>query len=176
MDTSNQGIEPEVLEHLKKLVKTAGLPNTPESLDSLSDAWLEKYGHFRTQLAESGFSQVEHFAADQAKGAIVLTYSGSLLNIGPLVEQVRIAEYASIGLRRDVPGFAREESSSLAKDIQKDGLVEFSTGPILKSSPVYAIACLVETLEPELEEEVLGNVTMLLTQDFVEVNKTIISE
>ncbi|HUZ16786.1 MAG TPA: hypothetical protein VMV68_00245, partial [Spirochaetia bacterium] len=88
----------------------------------------------------------------------------------------RQAEYTSIGLRRDVPGAAEDERAALAEDIRVDEPVVFSKGPIEKSSAVYKIVVVKEQLDPVEESERLSEATKILSEDFVEVNKTIIAE
>jgi 23S rRNA G2445 N2-methylase RlmL len=86
---------------------------------------------------------------------------------------LRKAEYASIGLRQDVPETAAKDDSRLAEDIRIDGEVAFAAGPIKQSSPVFKIAVPMEDMEAEEQEELLSQVTQLLAEEFVEVNKTI---
>ena len=117
--------------------------------------------------------EVEFLERADERGALVMTYSGSLLKIGPLLEGGRKVEYASIGLRKDVPELASKEGSELETDVEVDADVRFSVGPIRKSSPVFTIAVLNEELSPDEQEEKLAQATQLLTREFVEVNKTL---
>ena len=64
--------------------------------------------------------------------------------------------------------------SYYASDIRTGSAAEFTDGPIKKSSPVYAIAVFKETLEAEDEENRLGEVTLMLTKEFLDINKTVI--
>ena len=105
-----------------------------------------------------------------------MTYSGSLLTIGPIADDGRNVEYASVGLRTDVPESAEKEGSVISSDISVGGVVEFLVGPIKKSSPVYKIAVVKDEMPIEEEEELLSDVTQILMDDFVEVNKTLIIE
>lgn len=171
-----QKVSEKVQNHLTQLVKTAGLPQGEESLEVLAKGWLEKESSFSKAIAERHMVESEEIEVEDSNGALVLTYSGSLLNIGPLSEEGRRVEYTSIGLRRDVPESAVSDSAALAEKISVDAPVVFSVGPIQKSSPVYRIARVEEELNTEEEEELLAEVTQLLTEDFIEVNKTIISE
>jgi hypothetical protein len=50
----------------------------------------------------------------------------------------------------------------------------FTKGPIQKSSPIFKVAVPPEELEPEEQLELLTDVTQVITEDFVEVNKTIV--
>ena len=102
--------------------------------------------------------------------------SGSLLSIGPIGDDGRKVEYASVGLRTDVPESAEKEGSVISSNILVGGQVDFLIGPIKKSSPVYKIAVVSEEMPMEEEEELLSDVTQVLMDEFIEVNKTLIIE
>ena len=59
-------------------------------------------------------------------------------------------------------------------DIEKDASAVFEKGPIQQSSPIFKIAVSTEDLGVEEEEALLTQVTQDITEEFVEVNKTII--
>ncbi len=160
--------------HIKQIAKTSGLPEGDETLEALAAAWVEKKQCFEDGVSENNLDEIDFFAKDTDKGALALTYSGSLITIGPLVDGVRRAEYTSIGLRTDVPGSAVEENAILSSDIEKDSVVMFEKGPIQQSSPIFKIAVSNEDLEAGEEEALLTQVTQDITEEFVEVNKTII--
>ena len=166
----------QVRDHLQSLVKTAGLPDTDEALEALAEGWLEKQSSFHEQTKANDMEEAESLELEDGRGALIMTYSGSLLTIGPEIESGRMVEYTSIGLRRDVPESLKREDSVLSLDVTRNNVVEFEVGPIKQSSPVYAIAVTKEELTAEAEEELLGEVTMMLAEDFVEVNKTLIDE
>ncbi|WP_028975088.1 hypothetical protein [Spirochaeta cellobiosiphila] len=174
MGDNFQQIPVKLQDHIKRLVKIAGLPDNDDSLELLSGGWLEKQEAFEQELEKLGLITVEELAKDDPKGALVLTYSGSLVNIGPLMEGNRKASYASIGLREDVPEAAENADSELTEDIVIDGEVHFSKGPIKKSSPIYQIAILKEDMDPADEESILDEATMIITENFIEVNKTMV--
>jgi len=169
-------VSEKVRNHIRQLIKTSGLPDSEESIEAIAQGWLEKKASFEEQVEERNMEEVEYLAGYDQKGCLLMTYSGSLLNIGPLVDGVRKAEYASIGMRQDVPESAEEENSRLDGGIELDKSVTFTPGPIKKSSPIFKIAVPAENMEAEEQEELLSEVTRLLTEDFVEVNKTIILE
>jgi hypothetical protein len=107
---------------------------------------------------------------------VVMTYSGSLLLIGPLDDGVRRAQYISIGLRKDVPDSVEKTGAVLAKDVRVDETVEFEIGPVKSTSQVFKIAVLTEKLPLLEEEQKIQEATQVIAEEFVEVNKTIISE
>ena len=163
-----------IQDHVKQLLKTSGLPDTDESLDSLASSWLEKKTAFEDEVSSQGMEELDAFSADDDQGALVMTYSGSLLNIGPLVDGARRCEYSSIGLRKDVPQTAVEDNSELEGDFESDAVAAFKKGPVRKTSPILKIARFKKKMAPELEESKLSEVTQILADGFVEVNKTVI--
>lgn len=166
---------PEVVrDHIKSITATSGLPETEESMEQLAAGWLEKKQIFEKRVSENGMTEIEEFGADEERGALFLTYSGSLLTIGPLVENTRAVEYTSIGIRQDVPEQASSDTTTLEADVSVDAIAKFSNGPIRTSSAIYMIAVTTEKLEPEAEEGLLAEVTKVLAEDFIEVNKTIV--
>ena len=169
-------VVPGVRDHLTKLIKTAGLEENEESLELLAKGWLEKQTAFHEQTKANEMKEADVLELENGRGGIVLTYSGSLLTIGPETEEGRTVEYASIGLRKDVPEFLKTQAAIVKADLAKDAAVEFEVGPIKTSSPVFAIAVANENLDGEAEEELLGQVTLMLAEDFVEVNKTLVDE
>ncbi|MFP4491234.1 MAG: hypothetical protein ACLFNZ_07145 [Spirochaetaceae bacterium] len=165
-----------IRQHIQQLVKTAGLPDTEESLEILERGWEEKLNTFEREAAERDMEMVENFDAEDERGALLMTYSGSLINLGPKGEEGRFIAYHSIGVRNDVPESAEADGSDLAEDVIIDEGARFTNGPIKKSSPIFKIAVIVEEMEEEEQEEQLAEMTQILTDDFIEVNKTIIQE
>lgn len=173
MDTFNS-LSPEIQQHLKQIAKTSGLPQNEESYEQLAVAWKDKEAIFEKTLADNKLLDMAFHGRAEPRGALVLTWSGSIINIGPLVDGNRRCEYTSIGLRADVPPAATDEASELSADLEVDEPVQFLRGPIKTSSPVYKIAIASEALEPEVEEAMLTQVSQDLAEDFATVNKTAI--
>lgn len=172
----SEDLNEKIRQHIQQLVKTAGLPDTEESLDTLVRGWEDKLQSFEKQAEERDMEQVEEFSADDERGALLMTYSGSLISLGPKGDESRFVAYHSIGIRNDVPESAEAEATDLADDVQVDDGAAFTNGPIKKSSPIFKIAVIVEDMEEEEQEELLAEVTQMLTDDFIEVNKTIVQE
>jgi len=166
----------EIQDHLKQIAKTSGLPMNEDSYERMAAAWLEKKAIFEKALEEHRFVEMSFFGRAEEKGALILTWSGSIINVGPLVDGARRCEYTSIGLRSDVPPSALEEASELSADVETNEPVQFAKGPIKTSSLVYKIAIATAEMEPEEEEALLTQVSQNLAEDFAEVNKTVIGE
>ena len=169
----NQIPEP-IQEHIRQITKTSGLGDGDDAVETIAQAWLEKKEIFEKRVEENNLEEADSFEADDPQGALLLTYSGSLVSVGPLVDGSRNVEYASIGLREDVPERAANDESKLAGEVTIDSVAEFDPGPIKKSSAILIIAAPKEPRAPEADEQLLSNVTQVLAEDFVEVNKTII--
>jgi len=173
MTAFNQ-LSDQIQNHIRQICKTSGLPQSDESYEQLAAAWLEKNKLFDTATAEQHMEQQTFYNKDESRGALLLTWSGSLLTLGPLVDGKRRCEYQSLGLRTDVPQAAVHEAAILAADLETDAIVSFSVGPIQQSSPVYRIAVNTENLSSDQEEKLLTTINQNLAEDFVAVNKTVI--
>lgn len=174
MPSEENTINETIRRHLRQLVKTAGLPDTEESRQSLEAAWLEKMNSFDDEVESRGMEQTDTLPAEFEGGALLMTYSGSLITVGPLTGNGRGVAYRSIGLRNDVPESAEADATNLAGDVAIDSSALFTNGPIEKSSPVFRIALIIDEMEEEDQEELLTEVTKILTENFVDLNKTII--
>ena len=131
---------------------------------------------FEERIVSLNMEETDSLSKDDDNGALVLTYSGSLVSIGPLSDGDRSVEYTSIDLRGDVPKSASADDGKLGADINIDNSVEFEKGPIKSSSPVFKIAVFKEEMSTEEEQESLNKATVILTDDFAKINKTIILE
>lgn len=163
-----------IQEHIREITKTSGLPNTDESVESIAQGWLEKKTNFEDEIHNQGMDEVDYLDKEDERASLLMTYSGSLLSIGPGGDSGRKVTYASIGLRKDVPQMAEKAGAMLENDIQVDDCVNFKAGPIKSSSPIYKIAVCKENLPAEEQEEKVNQATMVLAEEFVDVNKTLL--
>lgn len=162
--------------HVRDLTKTSDMPDDEEYLELISEAWLEKKRIFEEKIESMEMEEIESFEQADDQGVLALTYSGSLINIGPKIDDNRQLEYTSVGLRADVPDSVVEPSTDLAGDIVLDKPIDFSRGRVKNTSAIFKIAILKDDLEPEEQLEKLGEVTQILLDEFIDVNKTIILE
>jgi hypothetical protein len=165
-----------IQEHVREITKTSGLPSGEESVEKIAKGWLEKKQVFEEKIADLDMEEVDLLTSDDQRAALAITYSGSLVNIGPMVDGIRNAGYISIGLRSDVPDAAVKEGSKLAKDIAVDEQIEFVIGPVKNTSAIFKIAVLTGSHTAIEQEERINQATLLIQEEFVEVNKTIIAE
>jgi hypothetical protein len=166
----------EIKDHVQEITNTSGLPPGEESLEKIARGWLEKRQVFEDFIQKLQMEEVDTFDQYDDRGALALTYSGSLVKIGPLIDDLRKVQYTSIGLRLDVPDVADKEGSILSGDIMVDEPMSFEIGPVKHTSPILKIAVLTGERSIEEQEEAITEATKLITDGFTEVNKTIIVE
>ncbi len=167
-------IPPNVQDHIKVIAKDFNMPETEDTLEAIAKGWLEKKDVFEQKIGEANMEDADSFEMNNESGALALTYSGSLINIGPLVDGGRKISYTSIGFRTEIPDSAERENANLSKDIAVDDIAEFSGGPVKSTSKLFKIAICPEDLSPEKQEENLSDLVTVIEEEFVEVNKTII--
>lgn len=171
-DVLNQ-LPEEIQSHIKNIASLSGLPETDESYEKIAAGWLEKQRLFETEIAERGMVEIDSFDRDNEKGGVALTYSGSLLLVGPVIESKRKSSYNSIGMRKDVPDSIIQENSELADDVYLNEPITFDNGPVKKTSPIYKFA-VCQDESPEEQEKNIAEATLVLTKGFVDVNKALV--
>jgi hypothetical protein len=167
-------IPEKVQPHLKKMVKTSGMPDDDFTMEKMAEGWLEKQKTFTDEISTMGMEEVDELDKDDERACLALTYSGSLINIGPLKDGRRKTSYASIGLRKDVPDLLTDDDSVLDHSIHTDESIEFSSGPIKKTSAIYKISVCRDDIDSEEQEEIIENAQTMIMENFVDVNNNII--
>jgi len=181
MGTHFEQIPNAIKNHIREVTKTSGLPDTDESLERIAGTWLEKRELFREQLRLLHMNEVGSVDSSACKAILMLTYSGSLVSLGVPAKDSgsetykRWAEYASIGLRMDVPDIAQKVDAVVSGDIALDEGVAFTDGPIKKSSPLLIIAICGEEVSSVEQDNRVREATIFLTNGFVKINRTLSS-
>ncbi len=168
--------------HLQSITESSGLPPGEDSLARITANWIEKRNLFEEQTELLDMRDIEELPPDDDRGVLVLTYSGSLLSLGPSAgggsggepaAAGRRFEYASIPLRADVPSLVREDDVRLEGPIRRDVPARFSNCSIEQSSPVLrAVACSPEVSAADQERRI-REATIFLTNGFVKLNRTL---
>ena len=167
-------LPPEIQVHIKQITSASGLPDDEESYEKMAQGWLEKKKIFEEETAKQDMIEVDSLAVDNEKGAVALTFSGSLVLIGPLIDGFRKAAYNSIGIRKNVPDAMVQENSVLGGEIAVNKAIEFETGPVKSTSSIFKIAVCEDEVATEEQEEKISEVTVIMTEEFVEVNKALV--
>ena len=175
MSEEIQGLSDKVRSHLKKITRSSGLADTEESFRRMAEVWLEKKRMFEGQIGALDMVEVDSFARDDPRGALLLSYSGSLISLGTLTGAGRRVEYASISLRADVPDLAITESGGLAADVRLDGEAAFTSGKVRSTSSLLKIAVCAEDVSPEEQDKRIREATIFLTNGFLKINRTVLS-
>jgi hypothetical protein len=169
-------VPPEIQGHLRQITKSSGLPDTDDSTEMIAQGWLEKRRAFEKITARMNLEEVDFLEKTDERGCLAMTWSGSLLNVGPIREGGRLAQYTSIGLRKDVPEAAAKAGSQLGADVRVGAPVSFTVGPIASSSPILKIAVTSEDMDLAEQERLITKATEVLTRDFVKTNEDLESE
>ena len=159
--------------HLQSVTATSGLPDGEESLQRITENWLEKRRLFQDQMHALDMEEVDRLDDFDTRAALVLTYSGSLVALGPETGKGRWMEYASIKLRHDVPDLVQKDGVSMAAAIAKDAPVELKEAPVKASSPALIVATFGSELSNAEQEIRIREATIFLTNGFVKLNKTL---
>ena len=175
MSEEIQGLSDKVRSHLQKITRSSGLPDTEESFRRMAEVWLEKKRLFEGQIRALDMVEVDSFARDDPRGALLLSYSGSLISLSTLSGSGRLVEYASISLRADVPDLVIIEGSGLAENVQLDGEAAFTSGKVRSTSSLLKIAVCPQDVSPEEQEKRIREATIFLTNGFVKINRTVLS-
>jgi hypothetical protein len=170
-DEAKEHIPRDVQAHLAGLITHSRLPDTEEMKRKLIESWLLKKASFQKMIEHGGFSHVERMVKDDASGCCVLTLSGSLVMVGPLVEGRREISYSSIGLRTDVPETYTVPDGVLAEDITCGQPVRLRGGKFEKTSAVTDIAARPEFEHRDAQTASLRRADGRLKSDFVRFNR-----
>jgi hypothetical protein len=170
-------IPPNLQSHIKGLVKSVKVEEGVDALEKVSQAWLEKKAVFEGKISEMNMEEIDHFGADDQRAALALTYSGSLVNIGPLIGDARNIKYSSIGFRTNTPESAESETAKLTNNVEIDNIISFAGGPVKSTSQIFKIAvCKDEELSPQEQLETISDAATMIEEEFIEVNKTMMEE
>jgi nucleoid DNA-binding protein len=175
MTENARGLTPAIRTHLQGLLRSSGLPDTPERLEEVTRIWFEKKDMFEGQTAALDMQQLTRLSADDPRGALLLTWSGSLLSMGPAVKGRvgRKMEYASIELRTDVPHLAVAEDGQVETGLAVGEAATLRGGPIASTSALLTIAACDPSVTAEEQEKRIREATIFLTNGFVKINRTV---
>jgi nucleoid DNA-binding protein len=159
--------------HLEALVNELDIRPVEDARQRVASNWNEKHTLYEEQTGALAMIAVDRLAPDDPRGALLLTYSGSLVAIGPAGVDGRAFEYASIAARTDVPDLLAGEAVALAGDLAVGRIAEFTGAPITQSSDLFAIATFPEGVSPDDQSERLRQAMIFLTNGFVEANRSL---
>jgi nucleoid DNA-binding protein len=162
-----------VQEHLNSLAKELGKTQDETFLIELASVWEEKASLYKEQASAVQLELVDRLPPEDPRGALVLTYSGSLLSISPYTEKTlgRWLEYSSIKLRTDVPDVIADHGISIAGEMRIGKGVEILGSRVTKTSPAFSIAVCPENLPEEEQDKRIRESTIFITNGFMKYNR-----
>ena len=175
MEESITNLPDYIKKHLESVLKTSGMPDTKDSYDKITKIWIEKKEMFEAQTKNLDMIEVESLEIDDKKACLILTFSGSLVSLGPSTNGKRWLEYASIKLRNDVPDIVQVDAILLEEDIQNNRGIIFKEGPIKNTSAAFKITTFSEDVSIDEQEKRIKEATIFLTNGFIKINRSIIS-
>ena len=175
MEDNASSLAPAILSHLDGLIRTSGLPQTAESREKMARMWSEKKSMFEGQVRALDMRECERFSADDHRGALVLTWSGSLLSMGPPQDGSggRVMEYSSIEMRTDVPRLAHAANGAVVSDLILGERAVLREGPIASTSALLKIAACDPEVPAAEQEKRIREATIFLTNGFVRINRSV---
>lgn len=176
MNTIIQSVPESIAKHLTEVADKFGLDPGDDKAQKLQDSWLLKKDVFENKMIELGMDEVGIFDPTDERGALMLTYSGSLLSVSPLKFGERELEYTSIGYRTDVPESMTLDHVTLADYAEVDKSLCFKEGPIKQTSPLFKIVVTPDSLSEEDQYKLVDEAATIIVDTFVGMNKNLLEE
>lgn len=163
----------EIRTQLVSVLEDEGKAGDAESLERYARVWHEKYDLFIGQIHALGMEIIDRLEESDTRAAILLTYSGSLISLGPEQDGKRSLEYASIRYRTDVPDFVKSSDARITGAIAQGSSANFSQSPLKQSSSIFRIALCAEGTSARDQESRVREATVYLTNGFIKINRTL---
>lgn len=161
---------------LDALLADTGKAGEAEAREMLAGIWSEKFRLFTGQINALGMEELDEMDAEDDRAAIFLTYSGSLISLGPRRGRDRWLEYASIKLRGDVPELVRGDKAKLLGNARLEQAAAFEGTALRRSSALYRIAVCPRGISPDEQERRVREATVYLTNGFIKLNRSLAFE
>ena len=174
MNTVIQNVPDSIAKHLEEVIVKFGLDSSDDMAQKLQDSWLLKKEVFEEKMVEMGMDEVGIFDPTDERGALFLTYSGSLISVSPLKFGERELEYTSIGYRTDVPDSMKLEHVELGDYAERDKGLSFKSGPIKQTSPLFKIVVTPDSLSEEEQTNLVDEAATIIVDTFIGMNKNLL--
>ena len=168
-------IPADVEEHLRALIKSCGITDNKKNFRRAVESWLAKRGLFDRVIEHGNFKRVQVYPKTEPNACLAMTLSGSLISLGPLVNNGRTVTYASIGMRTDVPEMREELNSELEGNIVLKKNLLFKKGPIKATSTIIDIAIISGNDDVDMQMARLRAANDIIINRFVDINRGFLS-
>lgn len=169
-----QTLSEEIQSHIKGVALSAGFSDSDDVYETMAQVWLHKYDTFRQMVDDYHMVEVDKFQKNEKRGAIALTYSGSLILFAPKLNGSRKVHYNSIGLRKNKPKSILEEHSVMADDLIPDRILKFETGPVSRTSKIFKVVVCKEVFDKGEEESEINQIIQKLIDEFIRINNNLV--
>ncbi len=165
--------------HLAGLAADLKRQNDPEYMKMLSDVWFRKEELFRQQVRAMKLVFTDEVSNRDTRGMMVLTYSGSILSIGPVfltstnINSSRWIEYSSIKLRTEVPDILIEKNATISAPLFAGKPVLLENSRVKATSPAYMLAVCPEGLNEEEQDKRIRESSVFITAGFMKYNRSL---
>jgi nucleoid DNA-binding protein len=160
-----------IQKHLQGILPSTDLPANEESMEILAANWVGKKDLFESMTKGLSMQETQSCIAEDKRAMLIMTYSGSLVGIGPDRGEGRWMEYASIAQRSDVPGIVSVEETGLKDPVSVDTNVNFTKGSVKNTSSVFKIAVCAPDVDLSEQEKRVKEAMIFLTNAFVKLNR-----
>lgn len=167
---------PETIQRqLRALADDPTLEGGSGVLDRLAENWTRKRTLVEEQAEALRMVSVDSLSIDDARGLLAVTRSGSIIVLGPrrVSDGFRWLEYASIGIRTDVPDVVRADAVELNNDARLEASIELSGTSISRTSELVSIATFEAELPAADQDRRLREAAIFLTNGFVKLNQSV---
>lgn len=160
---------------IESVAADSGLPPGDDSIRRITDNWLAKRRLYHEQTDSLRMVAAEAIEIDDPNGMLLLTYSGSLIVLGPADNDgARALEYVSIALRTDVPHILRAAGARVRARVVVDQPLVLGDAPLEHSSDLLSIATFDQSVSAADQNERLRQAAIFLTNGFVRANRTMV--
>jgi nucleoid DNA-binding protein len=172
-DTKYSSLPGEIRAQIDALAEGSETPRLPDIRERLAENWESKFELFESQLRLLEMEEPEGLAPGDPRGFLAITYSGSILSVGPAAPGGRWMEYVPISLRLDVPEIVSGKDAEIGGPLRRGLPLEFAQGPLKSTSSVYRIAVCRAELDPAEQERRIREAAIFLTQGFIKMNRSL---
>ena len=168
-----------IRKHLLGLAREQGRLEDHDYLQTMTDVWYQKEELFRQQVKAVKLELVDSVSNKDTRGMMVLSYSGSILCIGPVfltstnINFSRWIEYSSIKFRTEVPDIIMEKTATLPSEISVGKSVQLGNSRLKATSPAYLIAVCPEGINEEEQDKRIRESAVFITAGFMKYNQSL---
>ena len=168
-------IPDDVEQHLRGLIKSCGIIDNKKNFRRAVESWLAKRGTFDRIIEHGNFKRVQVYPKTEPNACIAMTMSGSLISLGPLVDNGRNVTYTSIGMRTDVPEIREEVNCELDGNLVLKKNLLFKKGPIKATSTIIDIGIIQGNDDFNKQMARIKAANEILLNRFVNINRNFLS-